>query len=283
MTELGRQWRLCLVQRWAALSVIITLGGLPARALSAQVRDTTIEQATRDSVWVERSAPADAHVIRWYEVAGTLGGIGLLAVLDEPLQRFVQRHRSGTLDDVSGVFRHEGEPLYYAGVSLGVLAVGLIAHDRDIERAGARLTASVGIAGIALEGMKYVTGRSRPNEGVGAFSFHPFTTLNDSTGLEARNALPSGHATAAFAIAASLADDIHSPVVGVLLYTAAAGTGWSRINDNRHWLTDTAMGAALGITTAKLVSGRWRIFHLRPPSFLVAPSGAPALSWTVAF
>jgi membrane-associated phospholipid phosphatase len=70
--------------------------------------------------------------------------------------------------------------------------------------------------------------------------------------------------------------------VQVLLYTAATGTAFSRINDNRHWLSDTAMGAVLGIFTAKVVSGRWHIFGLRPPRFLVTPAGT-SLTWRASF
>jgi membrane-associated phospholipid phosphatase len=228
-------------------------------------------------------APRPPHVIRWYEVAAAAAGVGALTALDEPLQRYVQRHRSSTLDDVADVFQQEGEPLYYAGVSLGVLGVGLVTGDNGIQRAGGRLVTSVAVSGAVSEVMKRLVGRSRPNEDVGAYKFHPFTSLKDSAGVETRGAMPSGHATAAFAVATSLADDIDSPVADVLLYTLATGTAWSRINDNRHWLTDTAVGALVGITTAKVVSGRWRIFNLKPPGFLVAPTGAVALSWNVAF
>jgi membrane-associated phospholipid phosphatase len=69
----------------------------------------------------------------------------------------------------------------------------------------------------------------------------------------------------------------------VALYVLASGTAFSRINDNRHWLSDTALGAAIGVTTAKLVSGHWRVFGLRPPHFLVTPTGATALSWRATF
>jgi membrane-associated phospholipid phosphatase len=116
---------------------------------------------------------------------------------------------------------------------------------------------------------------------VGAFNFHPFTSLKDSAGVETRGSMPSGHTVAAFAVATSLADDIDRPVVDVLLYTVAAGAGWSRIYDNRHWLSDAALGAALGYTTAKVVNGQWRIFGWRPPTFLVTPTGAPAVGWSL--
>ena len=77
--------------------------------------------------------------------------------------------------------------------------------------------------------------------------------------------MPSGHAAMSFALATSLADEIHRPWATVGLYGMATAVGWSRINDNRHWLSDVAAGALIGITSSKLVTGRWRIFGLHPP------------------
>jgi membrane-associated phospholipid phosphatase len=77
----------------------------------------------------------------------------------------------------------------------------------------------------------------------------------------------------AFAFATSLADEIHSPVAKVGLYGMATAVGWSRVNDNRHWLTDVASGALLGIASSKIASGRWRIFGIRPPSIIAVPGG----------
>jgi len=248
---------------------------------SAAAADSAAGGARRARDAAREEVLRGAHAVRWYEAAGVAGAVAILMTVDEPVHRYVQRHRSRTLGDVASVFRHEGEPIYYAGVSFGVLAAGVIADDPDVTRAGGRLVASVGLSGVAMQGVKMLVGRSRPNEGVGAFSFHPFTGLADSAGIEARGSFPSGHTTAAFAVATTLADDIDSPVADVLLYTLATGAGWSRLYENRHWLSDVAMGAALGVTSAKLVSGRWRIFRLRPPGFLVTPTGAPALTWAV--
>ena len=94
--------------------------------------------------------------------------------------------------------------------------------------------------------------------------------------------MPSGHTTMAFALATALADDIHNTWAGVGLYTIASGVAWSRLNDNRHWLSDVAAGAVVGITSAKLVNGHWRLFHLQPPSILLGPQHA-RIAWQVAF
>ena len=46
---------------------------------------------------------------------------------------------------------------------------------------------------------------------------------------------------------------------------------------------DTFFGAMLGIFTAKVVNGRWRVFGIRPPEFMVTPAGAPCLQWKGTF
>jgi hypothetical protein len=42
------------------------------------------------------------------------------------------------------------------------------------------------------------------------------------------------------------------------------------------------MGAALGITTAKLVDGHWQVFGIHPPHFLFDPAG-PGLEASFTF
>jgi membrane-associated phospholipid phosphatase len=118
-----------------------------------------------------------------------------------------------------------------------------------------------------------VAGRPRPEQSLDADGYAPFS---------GQAAMPSGHTAAAFALATSLADDIHRPWATVGLYGMATAVGWSRINDNRHWLTDVTAGALVGITSAKLASGRWRIFNFRPPSLIAAPGGM-GLGWEGSF
>jgi len=212
------------------------------------------------------------HVIRWYEAGAAVAGIAVLTLLDEPVRRFAQSHRSATTDDLARVFRHGGQAEVYVTVSLGILATGLIAQRPAITRVGARAATSVALAALTEVSVKPVIGRARPFSGVGAFQFKPFS---------GSYSMPSGHTTVAFALAASLADDVRSPVLRVAFYGAALGTGLSRINDDKHWLSDVAAGALIGITAAKLVNGRWQVFGLRPPRGLVASQ--TMVGWHVEF
>ncbi len=71
------------------------------------------------------------------------------------------------------------------------------------------------------------------------------------------NSFPSGHTATAFMGAELLYQEYKDISVwyGVSGYIVAAGTGAFRIYNNRHWLTDVAAGAGIGILSAK--AGYW--------------------------
>lgn len=70
----------------------------------------------------------------------------------------------------------------------------------------------------------------------------------------ARNSFPSGHTATAFMGAEMLrAEYWHkSPWIGVAGYAVAAGVGFFRIYNNRHWLNDIIAGAGVGILSTRL-------------------------------
>lgn len=196
-----------------------------------------------------------------------------MSAFDRGVDAWVQNHRSAGSNDFARAFRHGGQPEIVFAVPAGMFATGLIAHNKSLERSAARVIVSVVAAGVTTVGIKELAGRVRPIDATNQYLFRPFTH-ND--------AFPSGHTTVAFAFAASLSDEIHRPWASALLYAGAAGTGWSRLNDHEHWLSDVLAGAAVGITAAKVIAGRWRVFGLRPPRLLVEPSGA-RVEWRAAF
>jgi membrane-associated phospholipid phosphatase len=212
-------------------------------------------------------------VMRWWQGAIVLGGLSGLMLLDKPARRFAQDNRSDAGNDLAKAFRHFGQPEVYGTVTLGMLGAGLISGNDEVTRAGGRLATTLALAGATSTVAKLAAGRPRPSETLDADGFIPFS---------GQDAMPSGHTTVAFALATSLADEIHRTWASVGLYTIATGVGWSRINDNRHWLSDVAAGAVLGFTSAKLVNGHWRIFNLSPPRFLLGP-GQAAVAWNLTF
>ena len=246
-------------ERLASLTVaIVTAGSLMSPAAQAQ------------------SPPPRRSTIQWWHGAVAAGAVMGFMLLDDPVHDFTQDNRSGTLDDVASVFRYGGEREVYVSASVGVLAAGLISSNEQVTRLGARLIASNALTWLTFNAAKNALGRERPFVSGDVGSFHPFTG-------GANLSLPSGHTAMAFSMATTLADEINRPWATIALYTAATATGWSRINDERHWLSDVFLGAVVGITSSKLVSGRWHIFGIQPPSFLAGPSSGVTLGWSANF
>jgi membrane-associated phospholipid phosphatase len=255
----------------------------PADTLAAVAPADTLAMAARTDTLAAASPRADTlapyihsappgHGIRWYEPLAVLGGIALTASLDQPVANHFRDHRSQGGQDVADAWAKVGT-VGVGVVTAGVLAGGLISHNEKVTHAGLRLLFSVGLAGGAAEGIKFALGRERRLQNTSALDFDPahFDT-----------SFPSGHTTLAFAMATSLSDDIHRTWATVGLYGLATGVAVSRVYQEAHWVSDVVGGAALGIASAKLVSGRWRVFGLTPPHFLIGARG-PVIGWSVAF
>lgn len=94
-----------------------------------------------------------------------------------------------------------------------------------------------------------------------------------------RNSFPSGHTATAFAGAELLRREYWntSPWIGVAGYAVAAGTGFLRMYNNRHWLTDVIAGAGFGILSAEAAYWLYPVikktfFKKRHDSLFVAPA-----------
>lgn len=119
-----------------------------------------------------------------------------------------------------------GQLVPNAAYSLGMFAYG---HFSDNERANERawsMIKATTYASIVTTVLKYTVQEERPGDG-------------------ARNSFPSGHTTTAFAFASYVGAE-HGWAWGIPAYLMAAGVGFSRINDNAHWMNDVVAGAAIG-------------------------------------
>ena len=265
------------MSRIAPLALAVVLSGglaVPGRVLAQDAPDSTSAALPTDSLapYIPHQAPPD-HTVRWYEPLAVMGGIGLLSALDQPVANHIRFHQSSGGLSAADTWSKFGTPVVYGPVTVGILAGGLIAHDPEVTKAGMRLAFSLLLAGVSNQALKAVVGRERPNANGNAFDFDP---------VHIDASFPSGHTTMAFAMATSLADDVHPLWAKVSLYGIATGVGVSRMYQQDHWLSDVVGGAVLGIASAKFASGRWTIFGLRAPSFLIK-GGSPAIGWQFSF
>ena len=68
------------------------------------------------------------------------------------------------------------------------------------------------------------------------------------------NSFPSGHTATAFSGAEFLWQEYKDVNIwyGISGYIVATGTGFFRIYNSRHWLSDVVMGAGIGILSTKV-------------------------------
>ena len=213
------------------------------------------------------SSHAQSEGVRWWQPVLVIGAIVTASLADGAVNDWVQDRRTPQSDDLARIFRYGGEPEVIFGIPGGILVAGTIAGKPELQRSGGRVLLSVLAAGLTTGAIKVAAGRYRPAETDDPYIFKPFS---------GHDSFPSGHATMAFALATSLSHEIDNAWASAALYTFATGTAWSRLNDERHWLSDVLAGATVGITTATIV-------HRHPPRLLAEPNGAVRLEWRIAF
>jgi undecaprenyl-diphosphatase len=96
-----------------------------------------------------------------------------------------------------------------------------------------------GLAEVSAAGIKKVVGRRRPS------------LLTPLGGAPSSSSMPSAHTAAgvAYAVAAGAS----APLVAAPLLALAGGVAWSRLSTGRHFPTDVAAAAAVGIVAGGAV------------------------------
>ncbi len=97
-----------------------------------------------------------------------------------------------------------------------------------------------------------ILGTSYLMVGASVYGLKKLTKVERPDG-SAANSFPSGHTATAFAGAEFLLQEYKDVSIwyGISGYIVATGTGVFRMYNNKHWLTDVAMGAGIGILSTK--------------------------------
>ena len=175
---------------------------------------------------------------------------GLAALVGHPADNRVSQSLSGS-QSMRGVFG-AGQTIGAASVQIaGAMAtysIGRATGKPKVALIGADLVRAQLVSQAMTQGIKMTVGRARP-DGT-AYSF------------------PSGHSASAFATAAVLQRHLGWKA-GIPAYAVATYVAASRIQVQRHYLSDVAFGAALG-----MVAGRTVTIGRGDARFAVAPAAA---------
>lgn len=219
-----------------------------------------------------QSEPPRAPVrLGWTHLAAAGAGVALATLFDAPVARAIDGADSPGLQRAAQRLDYFGEgPMLAIGLG-GLALAGQLADAPGLTRTATQGATAVATATAITFAGKYAFGRARPYQ-------DPDRDGDRFAPLSGRASLPSGHTAAAFALATSLGDASGNGVVKGLLYTAAAGTGFARIAQHKHWFGDVVAGALIGVASARFANGRATIFGLRAPEVVTGPTG-PGLGW----
>jgi membrane-associated phospholipid phosphatase len=226
---------------------------IAAPAVTPILTPTSMQAVVADAVQDFRRIPS------WTNVGILVAG-GIGAAIGHSSDAMVSRTLSGS-PSLGSLFK-AGETVGGArtqmAAALGTYAIGRFSGQNRVAAIGADLIQSQILAQTMTAAIKMSVGRTRP----------------DGT----QYSFPSGHASVTFATATVLQRDLGWKV-GVPAYGLATYVAASRIQDKRHFLSDVAFGAAIGI-----VAGRSVTVGRGDARFAVAPAAAPggggiSLTW----
>ncbi len=143
-----------------------------------------------------------------------------------------------------------GNSYVHLGSAFALYAVGRGAGNTRLGLFGADLARAQILTQATTYAAKFAADRTRPNGDPRSF--------------------PSGHTATMFATATVVREHFGWKA-GIPAYAAAAYVGASRIQDNKHYLSDVAFGAVLG-----LVSGRTVTIGTRNAKFALTPVSGPS-------
>ncbi len=196
------------------------------------------------------------HLPRRNSVYWLAGGT-VVALAVHPEDGRVNRRLLGntTADALFRPGKYIGNSLVLTGASALTYVVGRQLHTPRLQHLGMdELEAAILSEGVAELG-KVIVRRERPMGPLG----------RQAGGYS----MPSGHATITFAAATVLQQHLGYRA-GIPTYLAASYVAVSRLHDNRHYLSDVAMGAALGVIVGRSVTYHGRNYWGGP---VIVPGG----------
>ncbi len=154
------------------------------------------------------------------------------------------------------------------GASLATYGIASLTDESEWQQGSARWIEALTDTSLWVTAIKVVAGRNRPSD------VKPQSHFTGPQGYfkhqGTNSSFPSGHTALAFASATILTRETgNNPWIGVPAYLTAGAVGFSRVYVERHWLTDTFFGAALGYGIGSLVENRRHrdkraAWHLEP-------------------
>lgn len=142
-----------------------------------------------------------------------------------------------------------GSPEATIGEGIGLYALGSFTKNPKLSETGRLGAEAVIDASIVAEAIKLVAQRDRPDQGERTGEFWPSGTRNYSL----NGSFPSGHATAAWALARVVSEEYHGVLPQLFAYSFATAISIARVTGRDHFPSDVLVGGGIGFLTGGYV------------------------------
>lgn len=162
---------------------------------------------------------------------------------DAPVTAWAERVQSPGVEDAIRIANRFGGGMNPAMVVLFFLIAGVAYRERRWLEIGVAMIYAGAAAGIVVQLVKFLVGRTRPELWLG-----PFHHARASA-----SSFPSGHTVGAFALAGVLLILGRAPALRAAAVLCAIAVGLSRVLAFRHWTSDVVASALAGLLVAAIV------------------------------
>ncbi|WP_240642487.1 phosphatase PAP2 family protein [Nonlabens xiamenensis] len=181
----------------------------------------------------------------FFRAGATAALVGGLYIVDDETADYFGRQEDNVPELIRDFGWYFGSPQNNYGVTTGIYAYGLIAKDPEWRRTGVLMISSATAGGVLQQLLKAITGRARPQTGVGKDVFRPFS------GESGYRSFPSGHTILSFTTAYALAKHFDNPWVKGGIYAVGLISPVSRLWSGAHFLTDVVLSLAIVVATVE--------------------------------
>lgn len=168
-------------------------------------------------------------------IPGVLIGYGVIGLESDQLLSFNSQIKKEVTEDIDNKITIDDFSQYAPAASVYALNAFGVKGKNNMRDRSVIFVTSYAIMATTVLGLKSLVHEERPDG-------------------SSNNSFPSGHTATAFAGAEFLWQEYKDKSIwyGIAGYAVATGTGLFRIYNNRHWLTDVAAGAGIGILSTKI-------------------------------
>jgi len=185
----------------------------------------------------------------WLKTGATFAVTGALFIIDDEARTFALKNRSDFNDKL---FSIDDWITGWKSLILpsAVYTYGFFSRNKNVRSLGLQSAEAVIYSAVVAQILKILFGRARPFNNRGNLNFQPFT-IDDNY-----YSLPSGHATAAFALASVFSGAFDNFYWKALCYGTAGTIAFARVYHDKHWISDIFLGSVIGFSIGKFVSRR---------------------------